>query len=207
MLEHVGISAAADQSHYHCPIQANCNEKIGSYSLPLCKVVGYIHCIQNMDNIDINACRNLSQIWILTRSVRTHTTALIEVKCINLLDDTFDASNTTHYGSQIFEENIKVWMLLKKSLLGHQPYHHIDELEHARDGCGAWNVLKVHHEGEDLINKMIQENLTKLCTLRYGGKHNSLDLSSLSKFKKGATNASEILATIMALGLMRQLNI
>ena len=61
-------------------------------------------------------------------------------------------------------------MLIKKSLLGHQPYHHVEEFESKRDGRGAWLTLKAYHEGEDFINKTIQENLTKLRTLHYRGE-------------------------------------
>lgn len=44
-------------------------------------------------------------------------TAYFEVELIDLADDDFYARNTTHYGPQYAEDNSKVWLLLKKSLL------------------------------------------------------------------------------------------
>lgn len=100
----------------------------------------------------------------------TRATAYFEVELINLADDDFYARNTTHHGPQYAEDNSKVWLLLKKSLLGCQPFHHIDEFERNRNGRGAWLALKAYYEGEDFINKTIQENLTKLRTLHYRGE-------------------------------------
>ncbi len=100
----------------------------------------------------------------------TGATPLFEVELINLNDDGFFATNTTHSGPLFAEDNSKVWVLLKKSLLGYQPYHHINKYEQARNGRGAWLALKAYYEGEDFINKTIQENLTKLRTLHYHGE-------------------------------------
>ena len=100
----------------------------------------------------------------------TRTTPLIETDAIDLLDDSFFARYATHHGALYSEDNSKVWMLIKKSLLGHQPYHHVDEFENKRDGRGAWLTLKAYYEGEDFVNKTIQENLTKLRTLHYRGE-------------------------------------
>ena len=100
----------------------------------------------------------------------TRTTPLFEVETIDMGDIDLIKSNTTHHGPQFKEDNSKVWMLLKKSLLGHQPYHHIDEYERNRDGRGAWLSLKAYYEGEDFVNRTTQECLTKLRTLHYRGE-------------------------------------
>jgi len=120
--------------------------------------------ISNLGNI--NGAWNVSLLYVVDETDRpriTCATPLFEVELINLIDEDFFASNTTHFGPSFTEDNSKVWMLLKKSLLGHQPYHHIDEYKHARNGRGAWLALKAYYEGEDFVNKTIQENLTKLC--------------------------------------------
>lgn len=127
--------------------------------------------ISNLGNI--NGSRNVPLLYVVDETDRpriTRATPLFEVELINLLDNGFFASNTTHYGPSFVEDNNKVWMLLKKSLLGHQPYHHIDEYEQAKNGRGAWLALKAYYEGEDFVNKTIQENLTKLRTLHYRGE-------------------------------------
>ena len=189
------------------------------------QAVGCIHCIPNLDNMDINACpdliiayeayekrkeldgndeaiiqlpdlkghsnwttyrdkflSNLSHIvgsrgiplsYVVDETDRprvTRATPLFEVELINLANDDFFVTNTTHVGPLYADDNSKVWMLIKKSLLGHQPYHHIDEYEATRNGRGAWLALKAYYEGEDFVNKTIQENLTKLRTLHYRGE-------------------------------------
>ena len=189
------------------------------------QAVGCIHCVPNIDNIDINSCsdfiqaydafqkrkqadgdeealielpelkghanwttyrdkflsnlaningaRNVALSYVINDADRpqiTRATPLFEVELINLQDEDFFVTNTTHSGPLYPEDNSKVWMLLKKSLLGHQPYHHIDEFEQTKDGRGAWTALKSYYEGEDFINKTIQENLTKLRTLHYRGE-------------------------------------
>ena len=100
----------------------------------------------------------------------TRATPLFEVETIDMGDIELIKTNTTHHGPQFKEDNSKVWMLLKKSLLGYQPYHHIDEYERGRDGRGAWFSLKAYYEGEDFINRTTQECLTKLRTLHYRGE-------------------------------------
>ena len=127
--------------------------------------------ISNLSNM--NGARNIPLLYVVDENERpriTRATPLKEVDFIDLNDDSTYASNTTHSGPQYKDDNAKVWMLMKKSLLGHQPYHHIDEFEQARDGRGAWLALKAYYEGEDFVNKTIQENLTKLRTLHYRGE-------------------------------------
>ena len=117
--------------------------------------------------------RNIPLSYVIDESERpriTRATAFLEVAVMDLSDDSFFAAHTTHHGPSYTEDNSKVWMLIKKSLLGHQPYHHIDEYERGRDGRGAWLTLKAYYEGEDFVNKTIQENLTKLQTLHYRGE-------------------------------------
>ena len=102
-----------------------------------------------------------------TRPRVTRATPLYEVELINAGDVEFLKTNTIHVGAHYQEDNAKVWMLLKKSLLGNAPYHHIDEFERNRDGRGAWFALKGYYEGEDFVNRTTQECLTKLRTLHY----------------------------------------
>lgn len=148
------------------------------------QAVGCIHCIPDMDNVDINACpelieaydthqkrkdksgdneslielpdlkghsnlttyrdkfisnllningaRNTPLLYVINEAMRPRvirTTPLFEVEVIDLNDLEFYAASSIHHGPQFVEDNSKVWMLIKKSLLGHQPYHHIDEYE------------------------------------------------------------------------------
>ena len=127
--------------------------------------------ISNLSNMI--GTRNIPLSYVIDTTDRprvARATPLIETDAIDLSDDSFFASYTTHYGPPYSEDNSKVWMLIKKSLLGHQPYHHVDEFSNKRDGRGAWLTLKAYYEGEDFVNKTIQENLTKLRTLHYRGE-------------------------------------
>ena len=127
--------------------------------------------MSNLSNI--TGARNIALSYVINEAERTRITRispLKEVETIDLSDDSLFVSRTTHYGPLYSEDIAKVWMLLKKSLLGYQPYHHVDEFERNRDGRGAWLTLKAYYEGEDFVNKIIQENLTKLRTLHYRGE-------------------------------------
>ena len=117
--------------------------------------------------------RNIPLTYVVDETERlriTRATAFLEIDVMALSDDSLFATNTTHHGPLFIEDNMKVWILIKKLLLGYQPYHHIDEFECRRDRGGAWLALKAYYEGEDFVNKTIQENLTKLRTLNYRGK-------------------------------------
>ena len=75
-----------------------------------------------------------------------------------------------HFGPHFKRDNAKIWQLLKKSLLGSQPYHHIDEYARQENGRKAWTTLRSYYEGQDFINKTIQECLTKVRTIYYRGE-------------------------------------
>ena len=97
--------------------------------------------------------------------------------------------NTTHHGPQYQEDNSNIWMLLKKSLLGNQPYHHIDEFGGNRNGRGAWLALKAYYEGEDFVNRTTQECLTKLRSRTTAVRPQDLDSSSSLKLRKNVISA------------------
>ena len=205
------------------------------------QAIGCMHCIPNMDNVDINSCpeliqaydayqkrrdkigdddslielpelkghanwttyrdkfisnlsningaRNIPLLYVVNEAARprvVRATPLFEVELIDLNDLEFYAASTIHNGPQFAEDNAQVWMLIKKSLLGNQPYHHIDEYEQAKDGRGAWLALKAYYEGEDFINKTIQENLTKLRTLHYRGETQRFGFEQFIEIQKEA---------------------
>ena len=75
-----------------------------------------------------------------------------------------------HFGPHFKRDNTKVWQLMKKSLLGSQPYHHIDQWARQENGRKAWGALRAYYEGQDYVNKTIQECLTKVRTMYYRGE-------------------------------------
>ena len=74
-----------------------------------------------------------------------------------------------HFGPHFKCDNHKVWQLIKKSLLGTHPYHHIGHCTRQEDGRKAWEALRAYYEGEDYINRTMQECLTKVRTMYYRG--------------------------------------
>ncbi len=70
----------------------------------------------------INGSRNIPLLYVVDETDWTRitgTTPLFKVELIDLNDLDFYASSTTHTGPKFSEDNHKVWMLIKKSLLGH----------------------------------------------------------------------------------------
>ena len=86
--------------------------------------------------------------------------------------DTWDIyrMKMVHFGQHFKRDNNKVWQLLKKSLLGTHPYHHIDHCSARENGRQAWQALRAYYEGEDYVNRTIQECLTKVRTMYYRGE-------------------------------------
>ena len=86
--------------------------------------------------------------------------------------DTWDIyrNSMIHFGQHFKRDNNKVWQLLKKSLLGTHPYHHIDHCSARENGRQAWEALRAYYEGEDYVNRTIQECLTKVQTMYYRGE-------------------------------------
>lgn len=104
------------------------------------------------------------------RTITRANQALVEVDRISLDSWDFYHENMVHFGTHYKRDNAKVWQLLKKSLLGTQPYHHIDHCARAENGRRAWEALRAYYEGEDYVNKTIQECLTRVRTMYYKGE-------------------------------------
>lgn len=104
------------------------------------------------------------------RTITRANQALVEVDRISLDSWDFYHENMVHFGTHFKRDNAKVWQLLKKSLLGTQPYHHIDHCARAENGRRAWEALRAYYEGEDYVNKTIQECLTRVRTMYYKGE-------------------------------------
>ena len=104
------------------------------------------------------------------RTVTRANHAFLEVATIDLNSWETYNSSMNHFGSHFNKDSSKVWQMLKKSLLGNQPYHHIDHCARSENGQRAWDSLRSYYEGEDYVNKTIQECLTKVRTMYYRGE-------------------------------------
>ena len=95
---------------------------------------------------------------------------LIDTPTVALDDwDTYH-QKMIHFGTHFKRDNSRVWSFLKKSLLGTQPYHHMDHCARQENGRRAWEALRSYYEGEDYINKTTQECLTRVRTMYYKGE-------------------------------------
>ena len=104
------------------------------------------------------------------REITNRNHPLIEVLTVDLNSwDTYK-EGMVHFGAHFKRDNAKIWQLLKKSLLGSQPYHHIDHCSRQENGRKAWATLRSYYEGQDFVNKTIQECLTKVRTMYYRGE-------------------------------------
>ena len=104
------------------------------------------------------------------RAVTYGNQAYLEVATINLNSLEVYSSNMTHFGTHFKKDSSKVWQMLKKSLLGNQPYHHIDHCARSENGQRAWDSLRSYYKGEDYDNKTIQECLIRVRTMYYCGE-------------------------------------
>ena len=104
------------------------------------------------------------------RTIKRANQDYIDVDSTNLESWDIYAQNQVHFGPHFRKDNSKVWQLLKRSLLGSQPYHHIDHCLRQENGRRAWESLKSYYEGEDYVNKTVQECLTRVRTMYYRGE-------------------------------------
>ena len=104
------------------------------------------------------------------RAVTNRNNHLIETPSINIESTETYKTEMIHFGIHFRRDNSKIWQLLKKSLLGTQPYHHIDQWSRQENGRKAWEALRAYYEGQDYVNRTIQECLTKVRTMYYRGE-------------------------------------
>ena len=104
------------------------------------------------------------------RRARSRNSGLLEEPSLALDSWKVYSDGMIHFGPHYKRDNNKVWQLIKKSLLGTHPYHHIDHCAQREDGRRAWEALRSYYEGEDYINRTIQECLTKVRTMYYRGE-------------------------------------
>ena len=104
------------------------------------------------------------------RTVTTRNQPYVEEQTLEMDTWDFYRMSMVHFGQHFKRDNNKVWQMLKKSLLGTHPYHHVDHCSARENGRQAWKALRAYYEGEDYVNRTIQECLTKVRTMYYRGE-------------------------------------
>ena len=151
-----------------------------------------------LSNLDITPGSNSTPLsYIVDDTARSATRlnqAFIQVPSISLNSWDIYSQNMVHFGPHYCKDNSKVWQLLKRSLLGFQPYHHVGHCARQEDGRRARNSLRSYYQGEDYVNKTVQECLTQVRMMYYtaGRRQDSTSRSSLT----GKRNAIRNFATL-----------
>ena len=122
---------------------------------------------------ETNSSRGFSLAYLVDTSVRqvTHGNAtLLEVESVDLEEDDVFETQTVHFGSAYRRDNKKLWNMLEAALLNSDPYNMIAQYFRSKDGRKAWNALKSHYEGEDYVQQIREEAMSKLKTTHYRGE-------------------------------------
>lgn len=103
------------------------------------------------------------------RAVKRGNARLIEVDELNLADEEVYKTKAVHFGKAFKKDNLQVWNMLKKLLLGTPVYNHIHSHNDSKDGRKAWITLKTFYEGEDFQARLKEKAFNKLLNTFYRG--------------------------------------
>ena len=71
------------------------------------------------------------------RTITSRSHPYNQVPTINIESWETYKEEIVHFGPHVERDNTKVWQLIKKSLLGSQPYHHINQWAGQENGRNA----------------------------------------------------------------------
>ena len=112
--------------------------------------------LSNLSNI--SGSNGTPLLYVVDNNPRVATTRYdpyTEIQTMTI--DSWDVYNEQmiHFGPHYQRDNNKIWQLLKKSLLGTHPYHHIDHCSRRENGRQAWEALRAYYEGGDYVDRTI----------------------------------------------------
>ena len=122
---------------------------------------------------DTSTSRGFSLAYLVDTTVRpvTHgNSALLESDIIDLEEEDVFETKTIHFGSSYRGDNKKLWNMLEAALLNSDPYNMIAQFFRTKDGRKAWIALKSHYEGEDYVQQIREEAMSRLKTVHYRGE-------------------------------------
>ena len=118
--------------------------------------------------------RGFSLAYLVDTSLRqvTHGNAtLLEIDIIDLEEENVFKPKSIHFGSSYCADNKRLWNMIEAELLNSDPYNMIAQFFRTKDGRKAWIALKSHYEGEDYVQQISEEAMSKLKTVHYRGEN------------------------------------
>jgi len=122
---------------------------------------------------DTSTSRGFSLAYLVDTTVRpvTHgNAAFLESDIIDLEEEDVFDTKTIHFGSSYRGDNKKLWNMLEAALLNSDPCNMIAQFFRTKDGRKAWIALKSHYEGEDYVQQIREEAMSRLKTVHYRGE-------------------------------------
>ena len=117
--------------------------------------------------------RGFSLAYLVDTSPRqaTHGNAtLLDIDIIDLEEEDVLETKTIHFGSSCHADNKRLWNMIKAELLNSDPYNMIAQFFCTKDGHKTWIALKSHYEGEDYVQQIREEAMSRLKTVHYCGE-------------------------------------
>ena len=128
----------------------------------------FTHKLQHTNN-----ARGFSLVYLIDntpRQVNRGNAALLEIESIDLEEDNVFETKTIHFGPSYKADNKKLWTMIEAALLNTDPYNMVAQFHRNKNGRKAWNTLKSHYEGEDYVQQVREEAMSRLKTVHYRGE-------------------------------------
>ena len=110
-----------------------------------------------------------------TRVITRANAAKTLVDTIDVNDEEFICNNATHFGKYFKEDAASVAMMLKKALVNTPAYNHIAQDVTNKNGKAAVASLGKYYEGEDFVERNIEQAFAALSNTFYKGEHKNFN--------------------------------
>ena len=97
------------------------------------------------------------------------------VDTIDVHDEEFICSHATHFGKYFKEDTANVATMLKKTLVNTPAYNHIAQNITNKNGQAAIVSLAKYYEGEDFVERNIEQAFAALTNTFYTGEHKNFN--------------------------------
>ena len=126
----------------------------------------------------MKSTRGITLEYIADATIRPMTrgnATKILVDKIDVYDEGYIRSHATHFGSYFKEDDANAAIMLKKALLNTSAYNHITQAITNKSGKQAINSLRNYYEGEDFIERNIEQAFSSLNNTFYKGEHKNFN--------------------------------
>ena len=112
---------------------------------------------------------------VSTRSVTRASEPRLLIDTIVVNDEDLNRTNTTHFGTHFKEDNASVAAMLKKTLINAPAYNHVEKPISKKNGRAALIALSKYYEGEDFVERNIDQAFAALNNTFYKGEHKNFN--------------------------------